>query len=154
MSEGPLPIAPLHSRDALPFSSELWHSASQKTGTKSVFIPREGWWVRYLTSWIKKDASKSGSPSLPQRGCEQGLVFKVYGRCRGLLCAGGRKAGRDVVGCLLSVQGAARCACIPAGLESHACVYPDFLLRMGNLGIAASRGSPASMSADKSVSCV
>lgn len=93
---------------------------------------------------------------LPRHGCERGLVFKVYGRCRGLLCAGGRKAGRDVVGCLLSVQGAAQCACIPAGLEPRACVYPGFLLRMGNLGIAASHGlkSRTSISADKSASCV
>lgn len=60
------------------------------------------------------------------------------------------------LGCLLSVQGGARCARIPAGLEPRACAYPGFLLRMGNLGIAASRELKprASSSADKSVSCV
>lgn len=68
LSEGALPAAPplrsvpFRYRDALPFSSQLWHPRFPETGTKGVFIPREGRWVRHLTSWINKDAGKAGSP--------------------------------------------------------------------------------------------
>lgn len=103
--------------------------------------------------------SHPGSIRMPARlaspawdGWKQGLLLEVHGRCRGLLCAGGRRAGREPW--LFAVcAGAAR---IPAGLQPRACVYPGFLLPLGNFGIAASRGLKprASISADKSVSCV
>lgn len=85
----------------------------------------------------------------------RGLLLEVYGRSRGLLCAGGRKAGREP---WLFAVCARRCTmcCIPAALEPRARVYPGFPPRVWNLGIAASRAlkPPASISADKSVSCV
>lgn len=87
LSEGPLP-APL--RDALPFPSQLWHPTFQESGTKGASTPREGRWVRHLTSWINKDAGKAG---FPFPGIAASGVW-CQRRSRGLLCARGREAGR------------------------------------------------------------